>query len=384
MTEQRWPRRTFAGLIAALLCTFTAVGMVIPIIPKLVTAELDGSAFEVGVTFTVSGVVALLVRPYAGQLAQRTGCRRVMLCGAVLIVATAGLYALPFGLPGLYAARVLLGVGEAMLFMAGSLWTVSLAPQDRRAQIVGFYGLAMWSGFALGPVLGELVHRAGSFGAVWATAAALPAVAFCVIFALTDRVERGAAVSRKLLPRSAVLPGVSLACGSFGYAMVAGFAALAMTHRGVAHGSVVVSAFGVAYVTVRVVAGRIPDRVGALPVVVFSASVEALGMVLIAFASDLWLAALGALIAGGGFTLLYPALALITIDAAPESERGAALGAVTSFFDVAIGLSGLIGGVLAEVSYTLTFLIAAGAVLGSLYAGTAAARAAAARDPAAA
>ncbi|MEO3764610.1 MFS transporter [Streptomyces sp. B8F3] len=383
MTEQRWTR-TFAGLIAALLCTFTAVGMVIPIIPKLVTAELDGSAFEVGVTFTVSGVVALLVRPYAGQLAQRTGCRRVMLCGAVLIVATAGLYALPFGLPGLYAARVLLGVGEAMLFMAGSLWTVSLAPQDRRAQIVGFYGLAMWSGFALGPVLGELVHRAGSFGAVWATAAALPAVAFCVIFALTDRVERGAAVSRKLLPRSAVLPGVSLACGSFGYAMVAGFAALAMTHRGVAHGSVVVSAFGVAYVTVRVVAGRIPDRVGALPVVVFSASVEALGMVLIAFASDLWLATLGALIAGGGFTLLYPALALITIDAAPESERGAALGAVTSFFDVAIGLSGLIGGVLAEVSYTLTFLIAAGAVLGSLYAGTAAARAAAARGPAAA
>ncbi|MFW6724840.1 MFS transporter [Streptomyces sp. MAR4 CNY-716] len=382
MTE-RWAR-TFAGLIAALLCTFTAVGMVIPIIPKLVTDELDGSAFEVGVTFTVSGVVALLVRPYAGQLAQRTGCRRVMLFGAVLIVATAGLYALPFGLPGLYAARVLLGVGEAMLFMAGSLWTVSLAPQERRAQIVGFYGLAMWSGFALGPVLGELVHRAGSFGAVWATVAALPAVAFCVIFALTDRVERGAAVSRKLLPRSAVLPGVSLACGSFGYAMVAGFAALAMTHRGVAHGSVVVSAFGVAYVTVRVVAGRIPDRVGALPVVVFSASVEALGMVLIAFASDLWVAALGALIAGGGFTLLYPALALLTIDAAPEAERGAALGAVTSFFDVAIGLAGLIGGALAGVSYTLTFLIAAGAVLGSLYAGTAAARAAAAPDPAAA
>lgn len=381
--SERWAR-TFAGLIAALLCTFTAVGMVIPIIPKLVTDELDGSAFEVGVTFTVSGVVALLVRPYAGQLAQRTGCRRVMLFGAVLIVATAGLYALPFGLPGLYAARVLLGVGEAMLFMAGSLWTVSLAPQDRRAQIVGFYGLAMWSGFALGPVLGELVHRAGSFGAVWATVAALPAVAFCVIFALTDRVERGAAVSRKLLPRSAVLPGVSLACGSFGYAMVAGFAALAMTHRGVAHGSVVVSAFGVAYVTVRVVAGRIPDRVGALPVVVFSASVEALGMVLIAFASDLWVATLGALIAGGGFTLLYPALALLTIDAAPEAERGAALGAVTSFFDVAIGLAGLIGGALAGVSYTLTFLIAAGAVLGSLYAGTAAARAAAAPDPAAA
>jgi MFS family permease len=370
---------TFVGLVSALLCTFTAIGMVIPVIPRLVTRELGGSAFEVGVTFAVSGVTALLVRPYAGRLAQRHGCRKVMLLGALIIVAVAGVYALPLGLGGLWAARFLLGLGEALLFMAGSLWTVGLAPQDRRAQIVGFYGLAMWTGFAVGPLVGEFVYRTGSFTAVWITVAVLPAVAFAVVCFLTDRIERGAQVSAKLLPRAAVLPGVSLLCGSFGYGVLVSFGALAMTARDIADGSVLVSAFGAAYVTVRVLAGRIPDRLGAVPVVIFSAVVEAVGLALIAFAPSLWLAALGALIAGGGFTLLYPALALITIDAAPEAERGAALGAVTSFFDVGLGLAGLLGGVLAEFSYTAVLVAASVTVLGSLLAGTTAARGSAPR-----
>ncbi len=109
---------TFAGVATALFCTFTSFGLVIPVIPRLVTEELHGSAFQVGTAFTVSGVVALLVRPYAGQLAQRRGSRPVMLLGAAVIIVVAGLYALPLGLPGLFAARLVMGVGEALLFTA--------------------------------------------------------------------------------------------------------------------------------------------------------------------------------------------------------------------------------------------------------------------------
>ncbi|MFI0816879.1 MFS transporter [Streptomyces sp. NPDC021098] len=361
-------------MATALFCTFTSFGLVIPVIPWLVTEELNGSAFQVGTAFTLSGVVALLVRPYAGQLAQRRGSRPVMLLGATVIIVVAGLYALPLGLPGLFAARLVMGVGEALLFTAGSVWTVCLTPAERRGQIVGFYGLAMWTGLAVGPVLGEAVFRSGSFVAVWVTAAVLPAASVGVLSFLPNSARLGTAVSTRLLPPSSVLPGLSLGCGAFGYASVASFGALALASRGIGNGSLLISLFSAAYVSVRLLAGRVPDRIGPLPVIVVSASVEAIGMVLIAFAPVLWVAAVGALIAGGGFTLLYPALALITIDTAPEEERGAALGAVTSFFDVAVGAAGLLGGALAEVSYTATFLLSAVAVLGSLLTGTAAAR----------
>ncbi|MGW8555982.1 MFS transporter [Streptomyces tubercidicus] len=371
--RQPWVR-TFVGVITALFCTFASFGLVIPVIPRLVTEQLHGSPFEVGVTFTVSGVVALLVRPYAGQVAQRRGSRPVMMFGALLIIVVGGLYALPLGLPGLLVARLVMGIGEAFLFTAGSVWTVSLTPPERRGQIVGFYGLAMWTGLTVGPIMGDVVFRAGSYGAVWTLASVLPAIAVAVLLVLPNSPRLGTAVSGRLLPPSSVLPGLSLGCGAFGYAAVASFGALSLTARGIANGSLLLSLFSVAYVVVRLVAGRMPDRIGALPVIIVSASVEAIGMVLIAFAPSLWPAAIGALIAGAGFTLLYPALALITIDTSPEAERGAALGAITSFFDIAVGVAGLLGGLLAEVSYTATFLLSAVAVLGSLFTGTVAAR----------
>ena len=96
------------------------------------------------------------------------------------------------------------------------------------------------------------------------------------------------------------------------------FGALAMTDRGIAGGALLLSLFGAAYVVVRLLAGRLPDRLGPKPVILASAVLEASGLLLITLADRWWLAALGALVAGGGFTLLYPALALIAIRTAPR------------------------------------------------------------------
>lgn len=363
--EGRWGR-TFAGLVAALFATFTAFGAAVPVIPRLVTERYDGSPFVVGAAFTSSAIVALVFRPYGGQLAQRFGSRRLMLFGSGLAVVVGVLYTLPFGLPGLFTARLVMGVGEALLFTAGSVWTVQLAPEDRRGQVVGWYGLAMWSGLMAGPAVGEGLYRLGSYPAVWVCVIVLPCVAVGVLTRMRDAPPQGTAVSRRLVPPAALLPGLSLGAGAVGYAVVVSFGALALADRHIGNGTVLLSLFSTAYVAVRLLAGRLPDRFGPVRVIVVSSMFEAVGLIVIAFAPDWWLAAVGALIAGGGFTLLYPALAMITIDAAPEAERGAALGAVSSFLDLSVGVSGFVGGAIAEISYPATFCVAAAAALASV------------------
>lgn len=148
-----------------------------------------------------------------------------------------------------------------------------------------------------------------------------------------------------------------------------------MTDRGIAGGSMLLSLFSAAYVTVRLLAGRLPDRFGQVPMILTSAGLEACGLLTIALAPSLWVAAAGALVAGGGFTLLYPSLALIAIDKAPEAERGATLGAVSSFLDLSVGVAGLVGGVVAGVSYPAVFGLSAALALTAIAAGTAAAAA---------
>jgi MFS family permease len=371
--------RTFGGLVVAVWFTFTGFGVVVPVLPRLVTQHLHGSAGLVGAVFATAAVVALLLRPFGGQLAQRFGTRWAMTLGALTAVAAGAAYALPLGTTGLLAARLATGVAEALLMTAGSVWAVGLAPPRRRAQVVGWYGLAMWGGLATGPLLGEIAFRTGSYPLVWTLAAALPGFALLVLRGMPRGEGGDEPVSRRLLPRAAVLPGLSLAAGGFGYASVTSFGALAMTDRGIAGGALLLSLFGAAYVIVRLLAGGLPDRLGPKPVILVSAAMEATGLLLIALADRWWLAALGALVAGGGFTLLYPALALIAIRTAPPAERGATLGAVSSFLDLSIGVAGVLGGVIAEVSFAAVFGLSAALALLGATSGLAATRAPAGR-----
>ena len=81
-----------------------------------------------------------------------------MLAGALVVAAAACATSLPLGLPALVAVRLLLGVGEAALFTAGAVWTVSLAPHHRRGQLIGLYGVSMWGGISAGTFLGATLQ----------------------------------------------------------------------------------------------------------------------------------------------------------------------------------------------------------------------------------
>src|SRR5919198_290296 len=269
---------TFAGVFVAVWFTFTAFGVVVPVIPRLITQTLQGAAPLVGAAFAVTAVVALLLRPFGGQLAQRLGARAVIALGAVLAVAAGLAYLLPLGTAGLMAARVGAGVAEALVMTAGSVWVVALAPTHRRGQVVGLYGLAMWGGLAAGPVLGEVAFGVGSYALVWALAAALPVIALVVLWRMPRGELLGERVSRRLLPPAAVLPGLALAAGAFGYASVTSFGALAMADRGNAGGSLLLRLFSAADVTLRLAASRLPDRFGPMPVILTSAILEASGL----------------------------------------------------------------------------------------------------------
>jgi MFS family permease len=149
--------------------------------------------------------------------------------------------------------------------------------------------------------------------------------------------------------------------GASGYAAIATFAALYLASRGMAYPVLVLAAYGTAYVGIRLVAGHWPDRYGPRRVGVWSALVEAGGLVLVAVAPDLPLgpaggagnlcaAVLGGLIVGSGLSLLYPSLALIVINRTDKAQQGAALGTYTSFWDLGILVWGPATGLVARMA----------------------------------
>jgi MFS family permease len=355
------PGVAFAGVFAVTFACMVAVGTVLPVLPRYVHGPLDAGNIAVGVVIGSYAVTGLLFRPVAGRLADRRGRKPAVLAGSLIVALSGFLYLLPLGVPGLIAARLALGVGEGTVFTAGSAWIVDLAPPQRRGRVIGLYGLAVWAGLSLGPLIGELLLHASGYSLVWLFAGVSPLLGAAIALRLPDVFQPLAhAEQHPLIAREAVRPGSALALASLGYATVAAFVVLHLEARGVGHGATVFGAFATMVVLTRLIGGDLPDRIGPARVATAAALGEAVGLATIGVAHSLAVALLGALAMGAAFSLLYPSLSLIVVDRIPETRRGAALGTFTAFFDAGIGFGAPMAGVAAALSgYEGAFLFAA-------------------------
>jgi MFS family permease len=355
------PSLSFAGVFAATFCGLVAIGSVLPVLPRYIHGPLDSGNLAVGVVIGSYAITGLLLRPVAGRLADTRGRKPMVLAGAVLVTIGGLLYLPNLGIAGLIAARLVLGAGEGTVYTAGSAWIVDLAPPERRGRVLGLYGLAVWGGLSVGPLLGQVILDQGGYHAVWIFAAAMPALgALIAVTARDPFVPRAHAEPHPLIAPEAVGPGFAIALASFGYAAVATFIVLHLEARGVGHGATVFGAFAAMIVLTRLVIGDLPDRVGATPVAVAATLGEAAGLVLIAVAHSLPVALLGGLAMGAAFSLLNPSLMLIALGRVSESARGAAMGTYTAFFDAGVGLGAPLAGLVAALSdYEGAFFFAA-------------------------
>lgn len=359
------PGIAFAGIFTVTFCGLLAVGAVLPVLPRYVHGPLDAGNVAVGVVIGSYAITGLMLRPLAGRLADRRGRKPAVLLGSVLVAVAGFLYLLPFGVAGLIAARLVLGAGEGTVFTAGSAWIVDLAPPERRGRVIGLYGLAVWAGLSVGPLIGEVLQHASGYTAVWVFAGAMPLLGALVASRLPDPFRPVEQVEHHpLIAREAIRPGAALALGSIGYATVAAFVVLHLEARGVGHGATVFGAFATMVVLTRLIGGDLPDRVGPARVATAAAVTEAIGLATIAVAHSLPVALAGALAMGAAFSLLYPSLSLIVVDRVPETRRGAALGTFTAFFDAGVGLGAPLAGIAAAlISYEGAFLLSAAIAL---------------------
>lgn len=354
----------FLGVFASTLMGFLALGAVLPVLPRYVKGPVGAGDVAVGIVVGAFAFTAVVGRPIAGRLADAQGRRRIVVTG-LLVTALAGvLYFLPFGVPGLVFARMVLGAGEGWVFTAAATWIVDLAPAERRAQAIGFFGLAIWGGLTVGPLIGEGLYALAGYDAVWAFAALAPLLGAALARRIPDEHRApprdAPRAGTSLVPKPVRGPGVALALANVGYGTMAGFVVLLLADRDLAGGAGVFTAFAASVVVTRLVAGRLPDRFGPRVTAAGAGVAEAVGLALLAAAGSLGVALAGAVVMGMGFSLLFPSMALIVVARMGPENRGAAMGSFTAFFDVGVGVGApLAGAVAALAGYGAAFWVAA-------------------------
>jgi MFS family permease len=386
----------FALVVAAGLLYFFSLGMLLPVVPLYVEGPLGSGTLAVGIAVGAFSVGAIVLRPWAGRLGDRAGRRILIIGGALVVALSAALYHVSHGVPVLVAMRVLGGLGEAAFFVGAGTMITDLAPEERRGEAISYWSVAVYGGLALGPWLGESLACNGAsrscadghFGRVWTVSAALALGAGAIGLFTRETAPRSAGTPPsprgRLLHPAAILPGTVLLLGLIGLAGYTSFVALYVREIGMEDSRTVLALYAVVILAVRIFGARIPDRIGPVRAATFATTTGAAGLVLIAAVPRPAGLIVGTAVFAFGMSLLYPAKLMLALVGLPSSERGSAVGTVSSFFDLSQGLGAAVLGGIADVAgYRGGFLAAAGltvAGLGVLRVGTARRAAPAAGD----
>jgi MFS transporter, DHA1 family, tetracycline resistance protein len=150
-----------------------ALGIIIPVLPKLVEDFLRGDTARAAEFFGLFGTVWALMQfifsPVLGALSDRYGRRPVILVSCFGLGLDYILMAMAPTLWWLFAGRVISGITAASYPTAGA-YIADVTPPEKRAAGFGMIGAAWGVGFVMGPALGGLLGEVNPRLPFWVAA----------------------------------------------------------------------------------------------------------------------------------------------------------------------------------------------------------------------
>nr|WP_225433063.1 MFS transporter [Bifidobacterium sp. SMB2] len=136
----------------------------------LVTPIIVGYSHRLGADGELAGLVAgamntvsLFLRPVAGSAADRIPKRRMVMVGAVCLIAANAWYACATSATMLLLARIVNGIGFSCVSVCLAAWLTSLIPLEHIGKGMGYYGMVNALAMAVGPALGIKVQQVAGY-----------------------------------------------------------------------------------------------------------------------------------------------------------------------------------------------------------------------------
>lgn len=166
-------RAAFAFVFITVLLDMFAIGIIIPVLPKLVEDFMGGDTARAAVIYGLFGtawaLMQFLFSPVLGSLSDRFGRRPVILLSNLGLGLDYVLMALAPTIHWLFLGRIISGITAASVSTAGA-YIADVTPAPQRAARFGLLGAAFGFGFVVGPALGGILGESDPRLPFWVAA----------------------------------------------------------------------------------------------------------------------------------------------------------------------------------------------------------------------
>ncbi|TWT58376.1 major facilitator superfamily transporter [Thalassoglobus neptunius] len=333
---------------------------------------LGGTEETTGFIVSVGLLGSLFFRAFLGQALDTFGIRRIWLICATINM-TGGLLMMTSSAIGLqlYLARIIFVVGLSGMFASSVSYIQSLAPVDRRTEIIGTFGASGFVGMILGAQLGDLVFLKFPnnselyyvlFGLVFLFGFLHTALAFWLTSKDVHRRPEVSPPIHKLLvrywPSSVLIVTVMM---GIGFAVTMTFLTRYSTELGLSGIRTFFTAYAITAFTLRIIARQWSQSVGRHRLIAMGLLSHSLGHFLMTFVTQDFHFIMPAMCLGFGHALLFPCVVSMGAGAFPEQYRGTGTSVTLAAIDLGTILTApFLGWIIDHYGFHSMFFVVSG------------------------
>jgi DHA1 family multidrug resistance protein-like MFS transporter len=377
MADRSEPRSVRLLLILSLVggaAIFSSTIAKNPVLP-LLAQSLGADPAAIGLIAAASTVTGIATSLLAGRLSDRFGRRPLLIFSGIVFATAPFLYLFVTSPTELALVRAYHGLATAVFGPVASAYVTDIAPV-RRGERLGYFSSAQLAGRSIAPAIGGVLIAVGSWEWVYLASAVAGVGVLAGMWPLREadpvedgidpieaEVEGGGVASPAILATSVAEAGQYFAFGA-----IEAFLPLYALSVGVT--PAVIGLLFAAQVGIRTLSrplfGRLSDARGRHRPILTGLLVSAGATALLPFTTE-WIGLLAlSSVFGLGLSVAQAATQALVADAAPERERGAALGLMSTIMDIGQAAGPIAVGLLVSAfSYRAGFMGTALVVLGA-------------------
>ncbi|MFJ5767663.1 MFS transporter [Lysinibacillus sp. NPDC093210] len=183
-----YSKKRFTILVLIVSISGFSQGMLLPLISIIFERDGVSSALN-GLNATGLYIGTLLISPFIEQPLRKWGYKPIILIGGALVFVSLIIFPLWKSVTFWFVLRLLIGVGDHALHYATQTWITSTADHKSLGKGMAIYGLSFSMGFAVGPLMVQLIQIAEALPFIVSSIMCLFAWSF-VFFLRNEKPER--------------------------------------------------------------------------------------------------------------------------------------------------------------------------------------------------